>query len=117
MSKQVPIEHIRHSLAHLLASAVLEMFPEAKLGVGPVIENEFFYDFLLPRPLVPEDLKKLEKRMRKLAAQKLPFERMEMSASEAKEFFRERGQDFKVELIEDIEKFGTTKASEILGGS
>lgn len=108
------LHNIRHSLAHLLAAAVLEMFPKAQLGVGPVIENGFFYDFLLPRSLTPEDLSKLEKRMRALVQQKLSFERIEMSVAEAKEFFKGQGQPFKVELIEDIEKFGTTKADEIL---
>ena len=117
MANEILLDYIRHSLAHVLASAVLEMFPEAKLGVGPVIETGFFYDFLLPRTLTPEDLKELQKRMRKLVGQKLAFERMEMTTGEAKEFFRERKQDFKVELIGDIEKHGTTKASEILGGT
>ena len=107
------LHHLRHSLAHLLASAMLEMFPDANLGVGPVIENGFYYDFLLPRPLVPEDLKQLEKRMRELAKQKLAFERQEMSTEEAKAYFKERGQTFKVELIGDIEKFGTTEMEEI----
>ncbi len=90
------------------------MFPKAQLGVGPVIENGFFYDFLLPRPVTPEDIKKLEKRMRALAQQKLKFERVEMSMAEAKEYFESRRQPFKVELIKDIEKFGTTKADEKL---
>ncbi len=102
------LHDIRHSLAHVLASAVLEMFPKAQLGVGPVIENGFFYDFLLPRPLTPEDLAKLEKRMRELVKLKLPFERMEMSTHEAKTFFDHAVQPFKVELIKDIEKHGTT---------
>ncbi len=108
------MHNIRHSLAHLLASAVLEMFPKAQLGVGPVIENGFYYDFLLPRPLTPEDLSKLEKRMRALAQSKLAFERNEMSTADAKEFFKAQNQPFKIQLIEDIEKFGTTKADEIL---
>src|SRR3989338_11100465 len=105
------LEHLRHSLAHVLASAVLEMFPKAKLGVGPVIEHGFFYDFLLPRPLTPEDVKKLEKRMRELIKQKLAFERTEMTTTEAKKFFEERNQPFKVELIEDLKKEGTAKVS------
>ena len=109
--------HIRHSLAHILASAVVEMFPQANLGVGPVIENGFYYDFLLPRPVTPEDLKKIEKRMRELVKQKLPFERQEMSTGEAKDFFRNLKQTFKVELIEDIEKFGTTEMDQIEGQS
>jgi threonyl-tRNA synthetase len=108
------LHNLRHSLAHILASAVVEMFPKAQLGVGPVIENGFFYDFLLARPLTPEDLAKLEKRMRELVKQKLPFERQEMSTHEAKTYFDHSHQPFKVELIKDIEKFGTTKADEIL---
>ena len=108
------MHNIRHSLAHLLASAVLEMFPKAQLGVGPVIENGFYYDFLLPRALTPEDLSKLEKRMRALAQSKLAFERNEMSIAQAKEFFKAQNQPFKIQLIEDIEKFGTTKADLIL---
>ncbi|MDP2933303.1 MAG: threonine--tRNA ligase, partial [bacterium] len=104
---------LRHSLSHILACAVLEMFPKANLGVGPVIENGFFYDFLLPRPFTPEDLKKLEKRMRELIKQKLPFEKREMSISDAKKFFKDLGQTFKVELLEDIEKHGTTEYDQI----
>lgn len=105
---------IRHSLAHVLASAVVEMFPKARLGVGPVIENGFFYDFLLPRALIPEDLGKLEKRMRELVKSKLPFERQEMTIHEAKTYFDHNHQPFKVELVKDIEKFGTTEADKIL---
>ena len=108
------MHNLRHSLAHILASAVVEMFPKSQLGVGPVIENGFFYDFLLPRPLTPEDVSKLEKRMRELVKQKLDFERNEMSTDKAKEYFIDSNQPFKVELIKDIEKFGTTKADEIL---
>ncbi len=108
------LHNLRHSLAHILASAVLEMFPKAHLGVGPVIENGFFYDFLLPRPLTPEDIAKLEKRMRELVKQKLAFERNEMTTHEAKKYFTDAHQPFKVELVKDIEKYGTTKADEIL---
>ena len=108
------LRNIRHSLAHLLASAVLEMFPKAQLGVGPVIENGFYYDFLLPRPITPDDIKKLEKRMRELAKQKLQFEKHEMAVHQAKAYFTGQNQPFKVELIKDIEKYGTTKADEIL---
>lgn len=114
MNDNQKLHNIRHSLAHVLASAVLEMFPKAQLGVGPVIENGFFYDFLLPRPLTPDDLGKLEKRMRALVQSKLAFERIEMPTPEAKDYFKIENQPFKVQLIEDIEKFGTTKADEIL---
>lgn len=108
------LHNLRHSLAHVLASAVLEMFPKANLGVGPVIENGFFYDFLLPRSLNPEDMARLEKRMRELVKQKLPFIRHEMTLGEAKKYFTDKHQQFKVELVKDIEKYGTTKADEIL---
>jgi threonyl-tRNA synthetase len=108
------LHNIRHSLAHLLAAAVQEMFPRAQLGVGPVIENGFYYDFLLPRPLTPEDLKKLEKRMRELARKKLDFKREDMQPVDAIAYFKERKQPFKVSLIEDLQKFGTTSAEAIL---
>lgn len=108
------LHNLRHSLAHILASAVIEMFPKAQLGVGPVIEHGFFYDFLLPRPLTPDDIKRLEKRMRELVKQKLEFARQEMTTGEAKKYFTNANQPFKVELIKDIEKFGTTAADQIL---
>lgn len=108
------LNNLRHSLAHLLASATLEMFPKAQLGVGPVIENGFFYDFLLPRTLTPQDLIKIEKRMRTLINEKLSFDRQEVTSAEAKKFFADRNQPFKVSLIKDIEKYGTTNAGEIL---
>jgi threonyl-tRNA synthetase len=82
--------------------------------VGPVIDTGFYYDFKLPRALTPEDVKQLNKRMKALVKQNLDFERQEMSTVEAKKFFEDREQPFKVELISDIEKFGTTKADEIL---
>lgn len=116
MKEQQPekLYNLRHSLAHVLASAVVEMFPKAQLGVGPVIENGFYYDFLLPRPLTPEDLAKLEKRMRALVKESLPFEREEMTFGEAKKYFEQSNQPFKIQLINDIEKFGTTEMDKIL---
>ncbi len=109
------LRNLRHSLAHLLASAVLEMFPKARLGVGPVIASGFYYDFLLPRALTPQDLAKLEKRMRELARSKIDFKREEMTFPEAKKYFAEKNQPFKVELISDIEKHGTTVFKDIVG--
>src|SRR5258708_221409 len=109
------LHNIRHSLSHILASAVTEMFPKAKHGVGPVIENGFYYDFLLPRALTPEDLAKLEKRMRELVRQKLDFKREEMSFEQAIKYFKEKDQPYKVELIEDIKKHGTTVYKELTG--
>ena len=95
------IEGIRHSLAHLLAASVLEKFPGTKLGIGPTIENGFYYDFLFPegKSATETDLAELEKTMRKLANQKLPFVGREVSAKEAKELFKD--QPFKLELIDE----------------
>lgn len=107
------LHNIRHSLAHILASAVLEMFPKAQLGIGPVIENGFFYDFLLPRPLTPEDIAKIEKRMRALVKENLAFERNELSIADARKYFQEAAQPFKIQLINDLEKHGTTVFDEI----
>ena len=97
---------IRHSLAHLLAAAVLKKFPDAKLAIGPVIENGFYYDFLLSRGLTPEDLKDFEKDMKKMIGGKLPFTRKEVSKMEAREIFK--NQQFKLELIEEFAEEGKT---------
>ena len=115
MDENEKLHNIRHSLAHLLASSVLEMFPDAQLGVGPVIDTGFYYDFKLPRPLTPEDLQTLNASMIKLAKSKLPFQRQEISITEAKTFFADKNQPFKLELIGDIEKYGTTKLNDELG--
>lgn len=96
----------RHSLAHLLASAVLEQFPDAKLGIGPVIDNGFYYDFVFSKPLTPEDLPKLEQRMRELAKQGLAFDRQDVSSDEAKNFYEDKNQPFKNELIEELSASG-----------
>lgn len=96
----------RHSLAHLLASAVLEQFPDTKLGIGPVIDNGFYYDFVFSKPLTPEDLPKLEKRMQELAKSKLAFERQETTPEEAKKFFEQSDQNFKIELINELKSAG-----------
>jgi threonyl-tRNA synthetase len=109
------LEEIRHSLAHILATAVLEMFPEAKLGVGPTIETGFYYDFELPRPLAPEDLPILEEKMRNLIKADLEFIGSEHKIKEAIDFYTAAKQPFKVELIQDIAKHGTTVFQEIAG--
>ncbi|MDO8664842.1 MAG: threonine--tRNA ligase [Candidatus Liptonbacteria bacterium] len=101
-SKDSKIDNIRHSLAHLLAAAVLKRFPKAKLGIGPVIENGFYYDFLLPRSLTPDDLKEIEKEIRKLASQKLPFSGKKIMPAEAKKLFKD--QQFKLDLIKEFVK-------------
>lgn len=102
----------RHSLAHLLASAVLEQFPDTKLGIGPVIDNGFYYDFVFSKPLSPEDLPRLEKRMKELAKSSLSFERQEKTTQEAKDFYGsadidgKAAQPFKLELIDELDKAG-----------
>ena len=96
------LESMRHSLAHLLASAVLEMFPEAKLGIGPVIENGFYYDFELPRTLMPEDLPLLEQKMREIIRANVPFVREELSSEEALKLFSKINQPYKTELINNL---------------
>ena len=95
---------MRHSTAHVMAEAVLEKFPEGKVAIGPAIDDGFYYDFDLPRPLTPEDLKEIEQRMRKLIAGREHFERREVSAEEAKQIFAD--QPFKIELIEGLEHGG-----------
>ncbi|HTX78175.1 MAG TPA: threonine--tRNA ligase [Longilinea sp.] len=95
---------IRHSTAHIMAEAVLEKFPSAKIAIGPAIEDGFYYDFDLPRPLTPEDLEGIEKRMREIISKDVSFVRKEVSADEARKIFK--GQDFKIELIDGLEKGG-----------
>ena len=96
------IENTRHSLSHLLAAVVLKKFPDVKLGIGPVIENGFYYDFLLPRSLAPEDLKDFEKEIKKLISQKLSFTIKKITTAEAKKIFKD--QPFKLELINEYTK-------------
>jgi threonyl-tRNA synthetase len=93
---------MRHSAAHVLAEAVLDLFPGTKLGIGPVIEHGFYYDFLLPRPLTPEDLPKIEERMRESIAADYPFEFSEETPEAARAVLVERDQPFKVEIIDDL---------------
>jgi threonyl-tRNA synthetase len=95
---------IRHSAAHVMAQAVVEMFPEAKYTIGPPIENGFYYDFDLPRNLTPEDLELIEKRMRQIVQGTHEFKKKVISAEEAREVFKD--QPYKIELIEGLEKGG-----------
>lgn len=112
MSEQkIPIETIRHSAAHLLAAAVLELYPETKLGVGPVIENGFFYDFLFPQQISNQELLKIEKRMHEIKKRNEPFVREEMSLEASIAFFSGHNQPFKVDLLKDLKTKGTTAVS------
>jgi len=93
---------LRHSTAHLMAYAVQELFPEARFAFGPDVDNGFYYDILVDRPFTPEDLERIEARMKELAREKLPFVKRVLSREEAKRFFAERGQGLKVEHIDDL---------------
>lgn len=100
----------RHSAAHVLAAAVQELFGDkVKFGVGPVIENGFFYDMLTESPLTEEDLSKIEAKMREIIARNDEFVRSEVSLDQAISTFEEKGQPFKVELLKDLKEKGTTK--------
>jgi len=104
-----PIEVRRHSAAHVMAAAVKRLFPQAKFGVGPAIDNGFYYDIDIGRALTPEDLKAIDKEMQKIVNQEYEFLREEMGIDEGIELFKLLGQDYKVELLNDIKTKGTTK--------
>jgi threonyl-tRNA synthetase len=95
---------IRHSAAHIMAQAVLDVFPNGKVTIGPPVENGFYYDFDLPRNLTPEDLEQIEKRMRQIVQGKHEFKKRVVSADEAREIFKD--QPYKLELIDGLEKGG-----------
>ena len=108
MANKENLETIRHSLAHLMAASIQDFYPEAKFGVGPVIEDGFYYDVYLEQPLTPEDLEKIERQMRRKVSEKLSFERSEMPIEDAIGRFDEMKQTFKVELLNDLKTRGTT---------
>lgn len=91
----------RHSTAHLLAAAVTALFPEAQCGIGPPTDEGFFYDFVVNRPFVPEDLAAIEQKMKEFASNNLPFERRMLSKEEAKDYFHDKAEPLKVQLIEE----------------
>jgi threonyl-tRNA synthetase len=95
------LEIFRHSSAHLMAAAVTELFPEAQYGVGPPIDDGFFYDFAVSRPFTPEDLERIEEKMKELASKNIPFEREEIPKDDAVSRFRDLGQSFKQELVSE----------------
>lgn len=105
---------MRHSCAHLLAAAVQKLYPDAKFGVGPAVDNGFYYDISLSETISEGDLKKIQKMMKKLMGQKIEMMREEMSLDDAIKFFEKKSQDFKVELLNDLKERGTTKAGEDL---
>ncbi|MGB9735589.1 MAG: threonine--tRNA ligase [bacterium] len=93
---------LRHSASHLMAQAVKELFPDAKLAIGPSIEDGFYYDFSVSTTFTPQDLEKIEQRMMELAKEDIPIERIEISKAEAEKLFRERNEDYKLEILKDI---------------
>jgi threonyl-tRNA synthetase len=93
---------MRHSAAHVMAEAVMDLFPGTKLGIGPAIDDGFYYDFDLPRPLTPDDLAAIETRMAASVASDHPFIRHELDPAEGRAFFVERGQPYKVEILDDL---------------
>ena len=97
------LEIVRHSTSHLMAHAVKDLFPQAKVTIGPAIENGFYYDFDVDAPFSPEDLEKIEARMRELAKAAIPIAREEISRGEAIRLFSDMGESYKVELIEDLD--------------
>jgi len=103
---------LRHSTAHVMAGAVLELFPEAKFGFGPPVQDGFYYDFDLPRALTPEDLAKIEAKMQEVVRNDSPFERREMTVPDALRFFGERKQDYKVDQIKKLSEGGTDEDSD-----
>ncbi len=109
MKTDLTLETLRHSTAHILASAVGELYPDVKFGIGPAIENGFYYDFEFPQPISDEDLPKIEKEMRKVISQKLPFVRKEVSVGEAREIFKD--QPYKLQLIDEISAIGHSEGA------
>lgn len=102
MSKKVDLDTLRHSASHIMAQAVVELFPGVKLGIGPSIENGFYYDFDMPEQITPEDLPKIEKRMKEIIKSNAKFEKTEMSKDEAIRFLEERGEKYKIEILHEI---------------
>ncbi len=100
---------LRHSTAHLMAAAVQNLYSDAKFAIGPPVEQGFYYDIDLPRPLPAEELPAIEAKMRELQAAHLPFERVEMPLEEALRVMMERGQTYKVEILETIRRYGSSR--------
>ncbi len=106
------IETLRHSLAHILAAAIQELYPGTKFGIGPVIENGFYYDFNLPKSISPEDLPKIEKKMRDIIRQNIIFKKNKISRVKAQKLFKD--QPFKIELINEINELTIYQSGEFI---
>ncbi len=101
--KLIELETLRHSAAHVMADAVKRLFPDAKLAIGPAIEDGFYYDFDYPKGFTPEDLVKIEKVMEEIVKSAVPFERKEVSKAEAKEIFEKLDEPYKLEMLSELE--------------
>lgn len=110
-NKITRLEKMRHSCAHLMASAVQALYPKTRFGIGPSIEDGFYYDFDLSKPISESDLAKIEEKMRELSEKNLKFEKTELPIKKAIETFKKLGQTYKVELIKDLQKEGEKKVS------
>ncbi len=107
------LDTMRHSLSHIMASAVKEMFPSVKLGIGPATDEGFYYDFLMPpgQTLTPDTLAQIDARMKELISADMPFVQSSFAVSEALSFFEDRAEEFKIELIRDLEANGEDEVS------
>jgi threonyl-tRNA synthetase len=103
-SSAAGLDILRHSMAHVMAQAVQDSFPEAQVTIGPAIEDGFYYDFDYPPGFSPEDIERIESRMREIAAENLPFVRRDVSREEAVALFQQKGEKYKVEIINDLPK-------------
>src|SRR6516225_10348497 len=97
-----PLQRMRHSAAHVMAEAVQDLFPGARFAIGPAIEDGFYYDMELPRPVTPEDLPLIEERMRSSIAADHPFTQSRWKRDKALKYFRDHDQPYKVEIIENL---------------
>src|SRR5687768_4152154 len=103
LTRAEKLYRLRHSTAHIMAQAVLELFPEGKVAIGPPVQDGFYYDFDLPRTLTEEDLAEIENRMRRIVEGNHPFLRSSMPKEEARKFFGDQKQTYKVEIIDRIQ--------------
>src|SRR3954471_11512120 len=108
-----PIDAMRHSTAHVMAESVLDLFPDAKLGIGPAINDGFYYDFDLPRPLTPADLAAIEERMRASVRADHAFVRREVPFEQGRALEEQHGQPFKVEILDDLATKAANSGSEM----
>src|SRR3954452_25230345 len=104
-----PLDPMRHSAAHVMAEAVMDLFPGTKLGIGPAIESGFYYDFELPRPVTTDDLAAIEERMSASVAADYPFVRKVLAPDEGRAWFAEHDQPFKVEILDDLRSAAAAK--------